>query len=230
MVNYKQHLEQTFNRYGFPLTAHQVAQFALYRDVLLRWNSRINLTSITDDDEIIHKHFLDSLSVLEYITLRDGDSVIDVGTGAGFPGVALKIYIPGIRLTLVEASKKKASFLKFIVPQLQLYQAGNVAILAERAEVCARDPAHIGAYDWVFTRYIATIADSADFCLPLLKQNGKWTTYKWGVETIKAEIDQSATRLSTLGGVVETVHTNAKFNRSYIVMRRVERVKRANFA
>lgn len=222
MVNYKQHLKETFNRYGFPLTAHQVAQFTQYRDELLRWNARINLTAITDDDEIIHKHFLDSLSVLEYITLRDGDSVVDVGTGAGFPGVVLKIYVPEVRLTLVEASKKKASFLKFIVPQLRLYQAENVAIRAERAEVCARQPAHIGAYDWVFTRYIATIADSADFCLPLLKQNGKWIAYKSGVETIKTEIDESVTRLNTLGGVVETVLTNAKFNRSYIVMRRVK--------
>lgn len=222
MVNYKQHLKETFNRYGFPLTTQQVAQFTQYRDELLRWNARINLTAITDDDAIIHKHFLDSLSVLEYIALRDGDSIIDVGTGAGFPGVVLKIYVPEVRLTLVEASKKKASFLKFIVPQLRLYQAENVAILAERAEVCARQPAHIEAYDWVFTRYIATIADSADFCLPLLKQNGKWIAYKSGVETIKTEIDESATRLNTLGGVVETVLTNAKFNRSYIVMRRVK--------
>lgn len=182
----------------------------------------MNLTAITDDDEIIRKHFLDSLSVLEYITLRDGDSVIDVGTGAGFPGVALKIYVPEVRLTLVEVSKKKASFLKFIVPQLRLYQAENVAILAERAEVCARQPAHIGAYDWVFTRYIATIADSADFCLPLLKQNGKWIAYKSGVKTIKTEIDKSATRLNRVGGAVETVLTNAKFNRSYIVVRRVK--------
>ena len=222
MINYKQHLKQKFNRYGFPLTTRQVAQFTQYRDELLRWNARINLTAITDDDEIIHKHFLDSLSVLEYITLRDGDSVIDVGTGAGFPGVVLKIYVPEVRLALIEASEKKASFLKFIVSQLRLHQAENVAILAERAEVCAQQPAHIGAYDWVFTRYVATLADSADFCLPLLKQNGKWIAYKSGVETIKTEIDKSAMRLNTLGGAVETVLTNAKFNRSYIVMRRVK--------
>ena len=222
MVNYKQHLKETFNRYGFPLTTHQVAQFTRYRDELLRWNARINLTAITDDNEIIHKHFLDSLSILEYITLKDGDSVIDVGTGAGFPGVVLKIYVPGIRLALVEASEKKASFLKFIVPQLRLHQAESVTILAARAEVCAQQSVHIGRYDWVFTRYVATLANSADYCLPLLKQDGKWIAYKSGEETIKTEIDKSATRLKTLGGTVETVLTNAKFNRSYIVMRRVK--------
>ena len=221
MVNYKTHLKETFNRYGFPLTTHQVAQFTQYRDELLRWNARINLTAITDDNAIIHKHFLDSLSILEYITLRDGDSVIDVGTGAGFPGLVLKIYVPGIRLALVEASQKKASFLKFIVPQLRLHQAETVTVLAARAEACAQQPSHIGRYDWVCTRYVATLANSADYCLPLLKQDGKWIAYKSGEETVKTEIDESMTHLNTRGGTVETVLTNAKFNRSYIVIRRI---------
>ena len=220
MINYKQHLKETFNRYGFPLTTHQVAQFTRYCDELLRWNARINLTAITDENAIIHKHFLDSLSILEYITLGNGDSVIDVGTGAGFPGVVLKIYVPDLRLTLVEASQKKASFLKFIVSQLRLHQAENVAILAERAEVCAKQPAHVGAYDWVFTRYVATLADSADYCLPLLKQDGKWIAYKSGEAAIKAEINRGEARLNTFGGTVETVLTNVRFNRSYVVIRK----------
>ena len=199
-----------------------MAQLTRYRDELLRWNASINLTAVTDDNEIIHKHFLDSLSILEYITLRDGDAVIDVGTGAGFPGVVLKIYVPGIRLTLIEASQKKASFLKFLIPQLQLHQTVNVAVLAERAEVCAQQQTHAGAYDWVFTRYVATIADSAGYCLPLLKESGKWIAYKSGEETIRTEIGESTRRLNALGGTVETVITNAKFNRSYVMVRRVK--------
>ena len=221
-MNYKQRLKEIFNHYGFLLTAHQATQFVRYRDELLRWNARINLTAITDDNEIIHKHFLDSLSILEHITLRDGDSVIDVGTGAGFPGVVLKIYVPDIRLTLVEASQKKASFLKFLIPQLQLHQPVNVTVVAERAEVCARQQTHTGAYDWVFTRYVTTIADSAVYCLPLLKEGGKWIAYKSGERTIETEINKSAMRLSTLGGTVETVITNAKFDRSYVVMSRIK--------
>ena len=222
MVNYKRYLIETFNHYGFPLTARQATQFIQYRDELLRWNTHINLTAITDDDEIIRKHFLDSLSILEHITLKDGDSVIDVGTGAGFPGIALKIYVPGIRLTLVEASKKKASFLKFLIPQLQLHQTVSVAVLTERAEVCARQQMHIGAYDWVFTRYVTTIADSADYCLPLLKEDGKWIAYKSGEETIKTEVDKSTKYLSALGGTVEGIITNAKFDRSYVMMHRIK--------
>jgi 16S rRNA (guanine527-N7)-methyltransferase len=130
--------------------------------------------------------------------------------------------VPGIRLTLIEASQKKASFLKFLIPQLQLHQTVSVAVLAERAEVCVRQRVHTRAYDWVFTRYVATIADSVDYCLPLLKENGKWIAYKSGKETIETEIDKSTARLSALGGTIETVITNSKFDRSYVVMRRIK--------
>ena len=231
-------LKETFNRHGFPLTTHQAAQFDQYRDELLRWNARMNLTAITNKNQIIHKHFLDSLSVLEHITLKKGDTVIDIGTGAGFPGIVLKIYVPDIRLTLVEASKKKGSFLKFLIPQLNLEQElvytyfdkgassrsnqkVNVEVLTERAEVCAKDPNRVGAYDWVFTRYVATIRDSAAYCLPFLKPTGRWVAYKFGQEIIDTEIDDSAADLRVLGGSIETVFTNPKFNRSYVVVRRV---------
>ena len=221
MAAYEQDLKETFNHYGFPLTGHQIAQFNLYRTELLRWNEHINLTAITDNDEIVHKHFLDSLSVLKHISMKNGDSVIDIGTGAGFPGIVLKIYMPDIELTLVESSKKKISFLKFLVPQLNLHQRVNVEILAERAEVCAQQQKHIGAYDWVFTRYVAAIQDSAAYCMPLLKPTGKWVAYKPGKESVETEIDNSSVCLRVFGGAVETVFKNPKFNRSYVVMRRV---------
>ncbi len=228
MAKYEPDLKEVFNHYGFPLTAQQIAQFDLYRAELLRWNEHINLTAITDNDEIIHKHFLDSLSVLEHISIKDGDAVIDIGTGAGFPGIVLKIYMPDIRLTLVESSKKKVSFLKFLVPKLKLnqgenaHQSANVEVFAERAEVCAQQQKHIGTYDWVFTRYVAAIQDSAAYCMPLLKPTGKWITYKSGEERVKTEIDKGSVCLSRLGGTVETIFKNSKFNRSYIVMHRTE--------
>ena len=218
MTNQKHILKETFDQYGFPLTMHQVTQFEQYRNELLRWNTHINLTAITDENEIIHKHFLDSLSILKYISIKNGDAVIDIGTGAGFPGIVLKIHVPDIRLTLVEASKKKGSFLKFLIPKLNLHQQVNVEVLTERAEVCVREPDRAGAYDWVFSRYVATIRDSAAYCMPFLKPTGKWIAYKSGKETIETEINDSATHLSALGGSVETVFTNPKFNRSYVVM------------
>ena len=220
----KQDLKETFNHYGFPLTEYQVAQFNLFRTELLRWNERVNLTAITDDNDIVHKHFLDSLSVLEHISLRGSDSVVDVGTGAGFPGLVLKIYMPDLRLTLIESSKKKVSFLKYLVTELNRFvdahQRVDVEICAERAEVCAQQQKHIGTYDWVFTRYVAAIRDSAAYCIPLLKPTGKWVAYKSGDETVETEINNSSARLNALGGVVETVLKNPKFDRSYIVMHR----------
>lgn len=201
-----------------------MAQFNLFRTELLRWNERVNLTAITDDNDIVHKHFLDSLSVLEHISLRGSDSVVDVGTGAGFPGLVLKIYMPDLRLTLIESSKKKVSFLKYLVTELNRFvdahQRVDVEICAERAEVCAQQQKHIGTYDWVFTRYVAAIRDSAAYCIPLLKPTGKWVAYKSGDETIETEINNSSARLNALGGVVETVLKNPKFDRSYIVMHR----------
>ena len=222
MENHGSVLKKTFNQHGFPLTAHQAAQFELYRDELLRWNERINLTAITDKVEITHKHFLDSLRVLEHIALESGDTVIDIGTGAGFPGIALKIYVPGIRLTLIEASKKKGSFLRFLIAKLNLHEKADIEVLTERAEVCAQDPNHAGAYDWAFTRYVATIRDSAAYCVPFLKPTGKWVAYKSGKEIIDTEISESAMSLNALGGDVETVFTPRIFDRSYVVIRRVQ--------
>ena len=226
MARFEQDLKETFTHYGFPLTEHQAAQFNLFRTELLQWNEHINLTAITDNDEIIHKHFLDSLSVLEHISLRNGDSVIDIGTGAGFPGIVLKIYMPNIRLTLVESSTKKVSFLKYLITELNrchmvnAHQRLDVEIFAERAEVCAQQQKHIGVYDWVFTRYVATIRDSAAYCIPLLKPTGKWVAYKSGDETIEIEINSGSARLKALGGIVETVLKNPQFDRSYVVMHR----------
>ena len=209
-------IAETFNDYGFSLTEKQAAQFRLYRTELLRWNEHINLTAITDPYQILHKHFLDSLNVLDHISVADTDSVIDIGTGAGFPGIVLKIYRPDIQLTLVEASKKKVSFLKFLVSQLNFQQNANVEVLAERAEVCTRQQRHIGSYDWVFTRYVAALQDSAAYCLPLLKPTGKWVAYK--PEKVETEIQESAIALRARGGTVETVFKNPKRNRSYVVI------------
>ena len=181
----------------------------------------MNLTTITEDVEILEKHFLDSLSVLNHITLAADDAVIDIGTGAGFPGVVLKIYVPDIRLTLVEASQKKVSFLKFLISELGL---DGTIVLASRAEECAQQPGHTGAYDWVATRYVASLAESAGYCVPLLKPNGKWVAYK-SVAMLSKEIRDSEKRLKALGSTVETVfsgeNSSAAHTRSYIVVRRL---------
>ena len=217
---FRHFLDQTFRRHGFPLTHDQQEQFVTYRRELQRWNSRINLTSIRDDRDIVLKHFLDSVGVLQRFPIEAGDSVVDIGSGAGFPGLPLKIYLPDIKLTLVESSSKKASFLQFMVSQLNVTSAGvDVSIVAQRAEVFAKQSENLGAYDWVLTRYVASLADSAAYCLPLLKCNGTWIAYK--PRGVEAEIRDAGSRLQSFGGEVERVVESgiSELIRAYVAIR-----------
>lgn len=218
-TQFRHQLEEVFYRYGFPLTTGQIEQLTMYRTELKRWNARINLTALHDDIEVIYKHFLDSVSVLEHFAIEEGQTVIDVGTGAGFPGVVLQIYVPKICLTLIETSHKKVAFLKFLISHLGL--DSSIQVFAKRAEICANTEEFVNAYDWVLTRYVASLEKSATYCLPLLNSTGRWIAYKSG-ET-DTEIRQSKEVMQELGAVVEGVHTSriGQLNRTYIVVSRV---------
>ena len=223
---FREELQQTLHQHGFPLEPVQLDQFVTYWRELKRWNSRMNLTSIRGDREIIIKHFLDSLSVLQYFGIKPGDAVIDIGTGAGFPGMPIKIYIPDIKLVLVEPSSKKVSFLRFLISQLSRCHQSNTSsswenprIVAQRAEECTTNDQHITAYDWVLTRYVASLEDSAAYCLPLLKPNGTWVAYK--SPDVQHEIQQAAPKLQSLGGRNQsTVNSHIpQLNRTYAAIR-----------
>lgn len=219
-MQFHHQLEQVFDNYGFPLTTNQVEQLVLYSVELRRWNQHINLTTINENTDVIYKHFLDSVSVLEYCKIKEGDKLIDIGTGAGFPGVVLKIYIPHIRLTLVEASHKKVAFLKYLTSQLGM--DSSIQVLSERAEICAETDRYRHAYDWVMTRYVASLAKSAKYCLPLLNETGRWVAYKSNEKDI--EIQESESALKEHSGKIEGIHDSriALLNRSYIIISRLD--------
>ena len=213
-------LEQTFNRHGFSLTPMQLNQFVAYWGVLKQWNSRMNLTAVRDDLDIIVKHFLDSLSVLQYFSIAPGDLVIDIGSGAGFPGLPIKIYQPEIQLVLVESVLKKAGFLRFAVSQLRTSAPfGSICVIAQRAEACAKQSEHVGAYDWVLTRYVASLKDSMTYCLPLLKPGGVWIAYK--SDPVKTEIQAATAELESVGASAQLITNTriAKLNRTYVAVR-----------
>jgi 16S rRNA (guanine527-N7)-methyltransferase len=223
---FQKELEQTLLQHGFPLEPVQLDQFVMYWRELKRWNSRMNLTSIRTDQEIIIKHFLDSLSVLQCFDIKPGDSVIDIGTGAGFPGLPIKIYIPDIKLVLVEPSLKKVSFLRFLIAQLSRNCQSDTPssweiprIVTQRAEECAINGQHITAYDWVLTRYVASLADSAAYCFPLLKPRGTWVAYKSA--DVQHEIQQATPKLQSLGGRDQSIVNShiPKLNRTYVAIR-----------
>lgn len=188
-------------RLGLELTAAQVEAFRRYREMLVAWNRRFNLTAITDDEGIQVRHFLDSLSCLPVMEARgglEGRRVVDVGTGAGFPGLPLKIVRPAMRLTLVEATRKKTDFLRAVVAELGLE---GVEVIHARAERVGRDPRHREHYDWALARAVAEMRILAEYLLPLVRVGGYALAQKG--EQAPAEVQRAERALALLGGEVE---------------------------
>jgi 16S rRNA (guanine527-N7)-methyltransferase len=183
------------------LTSAQLAAFQAYADLLLAWNEKFNLTAIRDLDGIQVKHFLDSLTVLRVLPAHQGaQRVVDVGTGAGFPGLPLKIVRPELRLTLVEATGKKVTFCQAVVDALGL---NGVTLIKARAEELGQDPAHREKYDFALARAVAELPVLAEYLLPLLKPGGRAVAQKG--EGGPAEALAAAGALRRLGGALEQV-------------------------
>ena len=184
------------------LSPSQLDAFQLFENLLIEWNKKINLTSITDPKEIHIKHFLDSLTVLRIIPENGNYSMIDIGTGAGFPGIPLKIMRPEITLTLVESSQKKAEFCKVVINQLQL---SDTSVIAARAEDLGKDPFHREHYDWAIARAVAELSVLAEYLFPFVKIGGKALAMK-GANS-EGESQKASHALSILGGEIsETVN------------------------
>lgn len=179
------------------LSGQQFQAFRRYASELVEWNARFNLTAITEPEEIEIKHFLDSLSCLVVPELRPPANIVDVGTGAGFPGLPLKIAFPQFRLTLVESVGKKAEFCRHMVGVLGLE---GVQVIHARAETLGRDPLHRGRYDWALARAVATAPVVLEYTLPLIKLRGRALLQKG--PTGPAEIQTAEHALAVLGGKV----------------------------
>jgi 16S rRNA (guanine527-N7)-methyltransferase len=172
-----------------------LSAFEQYERTLLDWNLRYNLTAIRDPEEVRVKHFLDSLTCLKAMRDTPIERVIDVGTGAGFPGIPLKIVCPAMRLTLVESVGKKADFLRYTVKVLGLE---GVNILQERAETLGQMCAHREHYDWAVGRAVAVMAVLAEYLLPLVKVGGKVLAMKG--ESGPAEVHAAEYSMRLMGG------------------------------
>jgi len=178
-----------------PIDEDKLFQFSIYARELKDWNNRINLTALTEDIDIIDKHFIDSLLIFCYETIREGAKVADVGTGGGFPGIPIKIYRPDIYLSLIESIGKKARFLNHIVDTLKL---GNVEVLNERVEVVGHSKEHRETYNVVVSRYLARLPILVEYCLPLVSVGGKFIAYK-GQEA-EVEVKEAENAIEKLGG------------------------------
>ena len=187
--------EVIFQQVGLRLTRRQLHALSIYERELMDWNTRFNLTAIRDAEEIRTKHFLDSFTCL--LAMRDTahERVIDIGTGAGFPGLAMKIALPAMRLTLVESVGKKADFCRHIVKALNLEQ---VEVIQERAEALGQMPVHREQYDWAVARAVAVMPVLAEYLLPLVRVGGSVLAMKG--ENGPAETHAAEHALRILGG------------------------------
>ena len=176
----------------------QGPKFELYLNELLEWNKKFNLTAITDPEEIRIKHFEDSLSLLQAIELSD-QSVIDIGAGAGFPGIPLKLVRPGLKLTLIEATHKKVRFLKHLLSALEL---AGVDVLWGRAEELIKDRRE--SFDIAVARAVAKLNVLTEWCLPYVKVGGLFIAYK--EEKIEAEVAEAEHAIIKLGGHLKEIN------------------------
>ena len=182
------------------LTNRHLDSFETCYQELVNWNQRFNLTAITDWEGVLVRHFLDSLSCLKALprkSLAAGARVIDVGTGAGFPGLPLKLVCPEMRLTLLEATGKKVTYLEHVVRLLGLK---GVEVIHGRAEELGRDPAHRERYDWALARAVAEMPTLVEYLLPLVRVGGAMLAQKG--EGAAAEVHGAETAITTLGGRV----------------------------
>jgi 16S rRNA (guanine527-N7)-methyltransferase len=185
---------------GIQLSPMQQQAFAWYAQELRLWNDKINLTAITEPEQIEVKHFLDSLSCLLVDKFRPPGSVIDIGTGAGFPGLPLKIIYPGFQLTLVESIGKKTDFCQHIIEGLAL---DGVEILRGRAEELGHLPGQRGHYDWALARSVASLPTLLEYVVPFLKLEGRAILQKG--EAGPSEVQGSGAALRLLGAEIETL-------------------------
>ena len=183
---------------GVRFSVEQMDKFYKYMNLLIEWNEKINLTAIIEPNEIILKHFIDSITILKDI--KDGSTVVDVGTGAGFPGIPLSIMNPTLKITLVDSLNKRLIFLQEVINELDLK---NVELVHARAEEFGRNKKYREKFDVATSRAVANLSTLSEYLLPLVKINGKAISMKAG--NASQEIEDAKKAIKTLGGNINNI-------------------------
>jgi len=207
------------NKISIELSENQLEQFRIYYEMLVEKNKVMNLTGITEWDEVLEKHFLDSISLIRAIDLNQELTVMDMGTGAGFPGIPLKIAFPNLKVTLADSLNKRVLFLQEVIDALKLE---GIEAIHGRAEDLARDKKYREQYDLSVSRAVANLSTLSEYCLPFVKIGGQFISYKSG--EIENEVAESKSAVFLLGGKVKDI---VKFElgesgRSFIVIDKVK--------
>lgn len=208
--------------YGINLSQRQIQQFIIYKDLLKSWNEKINLTAITDDMEIIKKHFIDSISIIKSGVLKDGMKLIDVGTGAGFPGIPIKIIMPGINIVLLDSLNKRIIYLNEVIKELKL---DNIEAIHGRAEEFSKNAMFREMFDISTARAVANLSVLSEYCIPYVKIKGFFIAMKG--PSIDDELQSGKNAISTLGGkfveIVKTEIPGEDFNHNIVIVEKVRK-------
>ena len=193
-------MEQGLGEYSIGLSDRQMNQFYEYYQLLLQWNKVMNLTAITELEEVVTKHFVDSLALVKVLDreILDGMKVLDLGTGAGFPGIPIKITFPGVKMVLLDSLNKRIKFLDEVIERLGLEV---IRVVHGRAEDYGRDGQYREMFDLCVSRAVANLATLSEYCIPFVKIGGFFIPYKSG--NVQEEIDQAKGALKLLGGRME---------------------------
>ena len=213
--------EQKLNEIGVKLDDIQKQQFFKFYELLVEWNKVMNLTGITEYEEVNEKHFVDSLSIVKAVDMNQVKSVIDIGTGAGFPGIPLKIAFPHLKVVLLDSLNKRIKFLNTVIEELNLE---NIETIHGRAEDFAKQAEYREQFDLCVSRAVANLATLSEYCIPYVKRDGLFVPYKSG--EIDQEVEQSKKAVHVLGGKIENVVKfqlpGTEIGRSFVNIKKVQ--------
>ena len=214
-------LEQGCEQIGISLNEEQKQQFIAFYEYLVEKNKVMNLTGITEFQEVLVKHFLDSLACVKAVDMKKVTTVMDIGTGAGFPGVPLKIALPHLEACLLDSLKKRVNFLEETFALLKLQ---NITAIHGRAEEFAKNKSYRETYDICVSRAVSNLATLSEYCLPYVKVGGKFISYKSG--TVQEEAEQAEKAIRILGGKIQDVVyfnlPDSEIQRSLVVIEKIK--------